>query len=210
MTRINVGIDPRDLTQQHLLAEHREIKRIPNVIASGRYNLNMLPEVFTLGTGHVRFFYNKLGYLLKRYDRIYKECIARGFNVQPYHEAWQQGQPEELLQDWEPTAEARALIVGRLIEKLVTSDEGEVWLRKMASRSWIKAANERFRYTHFAESFAHIAELCDANTLGDLPTFNDHPLIDVTFMNRIIGRIDIDLAIARRKFVNAVKENYRG
>ena len=28
MTRINVGIPPADLVNQHLIAEHREIKRI--------------------------------------------------------------------------------------------------------------------------------------------------------------------------------------
>jgi hypothetical protein len=39
MTRINL-IPVNELTDQHLLAEHREIKRIPNVILSGRYNLD--------------------------------------------------------------------------------------------------------------------------------------------------------------------------
>jgi hypothetical protein len=32
MTRINTGIPPKELTDKHLLAEHREIKRIPNCI----------------------------------------------------------------------------------------------------------------------------------------------------------------------------------
>lgn len=36
MTRINVGYGVRNLTRQHLLAEHREIKRIPNMISSGK------------------------------------------------------------------------------------------------------------------------------------------------------------------------------
>ena len=30
MTRINCGIPPEELSDKHLLAEHREIKRIPN------------------------------------------------------------------------------------------------------------------------------------------------------------------------------------
>lgn len=34
MTRVNL-IPVESLTMQHLLAEHREIKRIPNVIKSG-------------------------------------------------------------------------------------------------------------------------------------------------------------------------------
>ena len=32
MTRINVGIDPSELNMKMLMAEHREIKRIPNCV----------------------------------------------------------------------------------------------------------------------------------------------------------------------------------
>jgi len=48
MTRINVGVPPKDLSRQHLLAEAREIKRIPNVISKGKYNLKNQPKEFTL------------------------------------------------------------------------------------------------------------------------------------------------------------------
>ena len=65
MTRINIGIPPANLTRQHLIAEHREIKRISNQISKGRFNLKDQPKDFTLGTGHVKFFYDKLGYLKK-------------------------------------------------------------------------------------------------------------------------------------------------
>ena len=46
MTRINVGIPPEELTDKHLLAEHREIKRIPNCIAKGKYNMDGIPKRF--------------------------------------------------------------------------------------------------------------------------------------------------------------------
>jgi deoxyribonuclease (pyrimidine dimer) len=71
MTRINAGIRPAELVDQHLLAELREIKRIPNVVKQGKAKLDGIPERFSLGTGHVRFFYNKLGYLLRRYRSLY-------------------------------------------------------------------------------------------------------------------------------------------
>ena len=71
MTRINAGIPPAQLTGKHLIAEHREIKRIPNAIAKGRYNLKTAPKEFTLGTGHVSFFYTRLGYLKQRYIDLY-------------------------------------------------------------------------------------------------------------------------------------------
>ena len=57
MTRINAGIPVETLHDKHLIAEHREIKRIPNCIAKGRYSLKDKPSKFVLGTGHVKFFY---------------------------------------------------------------------------------------------------------------------------------------------------------
>lgn len=116
MTRINIGIPPKDLHQKHLIAEHREIKRIPNAIREGRANLSGIPAKFTLGTGHVKFFYNKLGYLQSRYKSIYLECIKRGFNVQDYSAAWL-NIPDNLMGDWQPTEEDISLIKQRLIEK---------------------------------------------------------------------------------------------
>lgn len=82
MTRINCGIDPCELPGVALLAEHREITRIPNVIRAGRARLDNLPTRFTMGIGHVRFFYDKLGYLLDRYCALRDECWRRGYQVQ--------------------------------------------------------------------------------------------------------------------------------
>lgn len=88
MTRINAHINPLVLCDQHLLAEHREIKRIPNTIRSGKAKLTGIPETFSLGTGHVKFFYNKLGYLQNRYAHLHQECIRRGFDVTDYSECF--------------------------------------------------------------------------------------------------------------------------
>ena len=108
MTRINVGIPPAELVNQHLIAEHREIKRIPNCIAKGKYNMDGIPDKFKLGTGHVKFFYNKLLYLKNRYISLYNECIKRGFNVQNYISAWD-NVPQELMNDY--TVEANDIII---------------------------------------------------------------------------------------------------
>jgi deoxyribonuclease (pyrimidine dimer) len=117
MTRINVGIPPAELVNQHLLAEHREIKRIPNCVAKGKYNMDGMPERFKLGTGHVKFFYNKLLYLKKRYVRLYEECIERGFNVQNYIEAWNDI-PAELMNDYNVRANDIRIIRERISERL--------------------------------------------------------------------------------------------
>lgn len=117
MTRINAGIPPANLTSKHLIAEHREIKRIPNVIAKGRYNLKTAPEEFTLGKGHVSFFYTRLGYLKQRYIELHNECKRRGFNVQNYESCWDDV-PPELMGDYTPTQKAIELITERIKDRL--------------------------------------------------------------------------------------------
>ena len=116
MTRINVGIKPEELSDKHLIAEHREIKRIPNCIKKGRYNMDGQPNQFKLGKGHVKFFYDKLLYLWCRYNDIYDECIERGFNVTAYHEAFND-MPEELCNDYVETERDRKLLLERIAEK---------------------------------------------------------------------------------------------
>lgn len=116
MTRINAGFPPSQLNTKMLIAEHREIKRIPNMVASGRVNLHDIPLQFTLGPGHVKFFYNKLAYLLERYNEIYNECMKRSFKVTCYRSAWDRV-PVDLMGDWECTDDARRLIEERIKER---------------------------------------------------------------------------------------------
>ena len=122
MTRINVVIPPAELTDKHLVAEHREIKRIPNCVAKGKYNMEGIPDEFKLGKGHVKFFYNKLLYLYLRYWKLYLECKNRGFNIQNYSKAWN-GLPEELLNNYEPTDVDREIVRERINEKLQSKYE---------------------------------------------------------------------------------------
>ena len=116
MTRINVGVKPFELSDKHLIAEHREIKRIPNCINKGRFSMKDQPKNFTLGKGHVKFFYNKLKYLKTRYDALYNECIKRGFNVQYYGSAWDNISPK-FMGDYTPTQKDREIIIKRINEK---------------------------------------------------------------------------------------------
>lgn len=117
MTRINVGIPPAELTDKHLLAEHREIKRIPNMVKSGRAKIVDIPKSFTLGKGHVKFFYNKMAYTQQRYQEIHKECRKRGFNIQNYNSAWY-GLPTELFNNYTPTEQDIKIIKERITERL--------------------------------------------------------------------------------------------
>jgi deoxyribonuclease (pyrimidine dimer) len=117
MTRINAGIDPRSLTRQHLFAELREIKRIPNAVASGKARLDNPVDKFTLGPGHVKFFYRRCGYLLRRYRALYAEAVARGYHPTDFSSAWD-SVPASSMGDWEPSASDTAIVQARIDERL--------------------------------------------------------------------------------------------
>lgn len=111
MTRVNL-VDPSTLCDQHLLAELREIKRIPNAVLAGRVSLSNIPKRFTVrldaeperGSGHVKFFYDKLLWLQRRYTILHNEASQRGFNV-----SWMWPEvshlPDDLLGEWIPSKE---------------------------------------------------------------------------------------------------------
>lgn len=84
MTRVNC-VPPDELCDQHLLAEAREIPRIPNGLLSGRLKKptrdEALGERYRLGKGHVRFFCCRLCWLFSRYHLVLVECKKRGFRV---------------------------------------------------------------------------------------------------------------------------------
>ena len=64
MTRINI-IEPSELTDQHLIAEYREIFMVGSALQRSLKSKNWektkknLPKEFTLNAGHVKFFFNK-------------------------------------------------------------------------------------------------------------------------------------------------------
>ena len=116
MTRINCGVAAEELPDKILLAELREIKRIPNAIRNGRYSLQGIPEEFTLGTGHVKFFYDKLEYLWDRYQSLRIEALNRGFNVSDFSEAWN-GVPPELMNGYIEKIRDREIIIMRINER---------------------------------------------------------------------------------------------
>lgn len=76
MARINI-IPPELLTDQHLIAEKREINLAISIIRKIK-NKN-IPKSYTLNKGHVLFFSNKVKYLKKRYSELEKEIGKRNF-----------------------------------------------------------------------------------------------------------------------------------
>lgn len=113
MTRINV-VPPGDLTDQHLLAEYRELPRVFQLARAPRLGEKAVPN-YTLGTGHVRFFYPRTGFLHRRQRELVAECQRRGFQVQ--HITPPAPIPG-LDDDWQPTEVDFNVNLGRLRARL--------------------------------------------------------------------------------------------
>jgi deoxyribonuclease (pyrimidine dimer) len=85
MTRINV-VPIEELTNKHLVAELHEIMRLPgnlrqSLSRKGKpFSMSEIPNTYTLGTGHVKYFYNKFGFLKKRFELLVAEMRNRGHN----------------------------------------------------------------------------------------------------------------------------------
>jgi deoxyribonuclease (pyrimidine dimer) len=79
-----------------------------------------IPEKFTLNAGHVLFFYDKGGYLRKRYQELTEELVKRGYNFNRDAEFDPDGVmiAERWNGDYAPTEEAYAIIRARIAEKI--------------------------------------------------------------------------------------------
>ena len=128
MTRINL-VDPEQLCDQHLMAEHRELTRIPNAVAAGRCKnmTRFMPADYTVrtnvnpsaGRGHVTFFFNKLKFLKQRYGLLHAECIRRGFAVTyKWDDSINRSNFPAHWNDYQPTVRALGLNQQRIAEAL--------------------------------------------------------------------------------------------
>ena len=135
MTRINL-VKPEELSDQHLIAEYREIFMIGSALQRSLKSPNWnktkrtLPQEFTLNTGHVKFFYDKGLYLHKRYLLLQEEMKNRGMNPNPNRKFKKNQWPIELYNDWEPKAKDIELIKIRINEKLSQKVEWYRWTKK--------------------------------------------------------------------------------
>jgi len=122
MTRVNASVRASELSNSMLFAEYREIKRIPNTIKSGKAVIKNIPKTFKLQNQHVKFFYDKILYLSKRSDELYKECLKRGINAQDYSGCYKDI-PPHLFNDWQETKESRELLKERINLRLSESKQ---------------------------------------------------------------------------------------
>ena len=132
MTRINI-VPVKELMDQHLIAEYREITMVPGslnrTLASKKgIDHNKISDKFTLNSGHVYFFYDKGKYLHNRYDLIIDEMKKRGFKPDSSRKfPVKIFKDNDLYNDWIPTAYDYVIIRKRIEERI---NQKPKWYRK--------------------------------------------------------------------------------
>ena len=125
MTRINL-VEPSELHYKHLIAEIHEITRVFGLVRKAqerginRYNLDKLgiPSKYTMGTGHVKFFYNKLNFIKARYQSLCHDALRRGYKINPLDmNSLSDGLRPEWFGDYHPDNEAVSINKARILER---------------------------------------------------------------------------------------------
>jgi len=150
MTRINT-IDPKHLTDQHLMAEYREL---PMVNAALNRSLSSkrgvdhtsIPKAYTLNTGHVRFFYNKGSWLHDRYNLLISHLRDRGYDINPESRVvkWDHFRYNGLYNQWKPDAAAHSINLERLVERLNAKVTWYRYYGKPIDTKYITDLNEMY------------------------------------------------------------------
>jgi len=120
MVRINL-IEPRQLSDQHLIAEYREIlllfgyyRKCPNIRPSENHLQPM------------RFYQDKIKYLIKRFFDLKQEMIYRGFKPTKDIIYCRHTMHNGRLQDFEPNKEQVHQIKERITQRI---NERPMWYR---------------------------------------------------------------------------------
>lgn len=114
MTRVNV-VPPKELCNQHLSAEWREMPRIVGELnrslnrKSKPFNTKEIPEDYVLGKGHVKFFFDKFKFLHQRHISLTKELLERGFKLNLTNSDVFTTVDTQWYNDYEPTQNAKEI-----------------------------------------------------------------------------------------------------
>ena len=135
MTRINL-VYVKDLADQHLFAEWREIKMIApaatrSLVAQPVVKIyDKISPHYTLNAGHVIFFYNKLLFLKTRFEELTNELYQRGFDITPFNFETEDYKLVSArlsqIPNWQPTKQDIQVNIDRIAQRL---NERPSWYR---------------------------------------------------------------------------------
>ena len=107
-----------------LVAEYREITRLPKNLQtslnrkSKPFSLDEIPSQYTLGKGHVKYFFNKMQFLEKRFELLVNEMLRRGYNPTYRDSSIFTNCPKEFYNDYLPQEFEIELNRSRINERL--------------------------------------------------------------------------------------------
>jgi hypothetical protein len=125
MTRINSSIPVETLNDKHLMAEHREIKRVcfrlTERLKSNRFD-DIPAPFYEMKKGEIAFkelfWLDKGKFTFNRYQSLLKECRRRKFNMSDYSDNWKiYEQKPEFYNDYVPTDEQNQMIQQRINDR---------------------------------------------------------------------------------------------
>ena len=138
MTRINSAIRPIDLMDKHLVAELHELPRVFTHVSKrleeGK-GFKDIPIKFSLGTGHVTFFYDKLYFIERRFYDLREEYWKRYAKIWNYSIEGKVPQDLDLYKDYKPTTEEKSLLVERISERIWKSRKDPLYYRTILDKS---------------------------------------------------------------------------
>ena len=125
--RVNV-LHPMFLSDQHLVAEYREVKMGPKALSRSLGSLKgvdkkKISPVYTLNTGHTYFFYDKNTFLERRLEMLVIEMQFRGFQtnhldlIDDSYDYHPNTFDPEWWNDWEPDVVAGEINLERINER---------------------------------------------------------------------------------------------
>ena len=132
MTRINL-VPPEELSDQHLVAEYREIFMVGSSLQRSLRSPNWektkksIPKQFTLNKGHVKFFYDKGKYLSERYDELIKEMKKRQMSPNPLRTFKKEQWPDDLFNTWRPNDYDLKVVRTRIEMKIKLKPDWYKW-----------------------------------------------------------------------------------
>ena len=104
----------------HLIAELREITMVPAALRrslrtkSKEEVISSIPNKFTLNSGHVKFFYDKLEFLQYRFIALAEEMKHRGYIPDESRIEAFSGFDNVFYNDWSSTKEDDDIIIERI------------------------------------------------------------------------------------------------
>lgn len=129
MTRINL-IPVKELSDQHLIAEYRELPRV----IKQKIDISKAPEKYCLGKGHVKWAKKHSLFCLDRYNQLCNEMAYRNFNIS--YGAWTLEEfycmqpPESIILSYKPNEKDIELSRSRIIEKIKQKPDWYRWTNR--------------------------------------------------------------------------------